>query len=86
MRKNNQYLEERILEEAKYIINTGSTLRKAAKVFGVSKSTIHKDMRKLLPEVSPLRALEVREVLNENLAERHIRGGISTQLKYKNAN
>lgn len=78
------YIEERVLDVAQYIITTGSTIRKAAKEFGVSKSTIHKDMLERLPKINSSISREVQGVVNINKAERHLRGGIATKLKYCN--
>lgn len=77
------YIEERVLEVAKYIIGSKATIRKTAKVFGVSKSTIHKDMTERLPKINPQIAMETKNILDYNKAERHIRGGKATKLKYK---
>lgn len=77
------YIEERALEIAKYIISEKSTVRQAASVFGVSKSTVHKDVTERLPKINPLVASMVKEVLEQNKAERHIRGGKATKMKYK---
>lgn len=77
------YIEQRVLEVAQYIIESKSTIRKTATVFGVSKSTIHKDMTERLPKINPQIASEAKNVLELNKAERHIRGGKATQLKYK---
>ncbi|WP_461206707.1 sporulation transcriptional regulator SpoIIID [Clostridium sp. DL1XJH146] len=77
------YIEERVLEVAKYIIESKATIRKTAKVFGVSKSTIHKDMTERLPKINPQIATEAKIVLDLNKAERHIRGGKATKMKYK---
>lgn len=77
------YIEERVLEVANYIIDSKATIRKTAKVFGVSKSTIHKDMTERLPKINPSIALEAKNILDLNKAERHIRGGKATKLKYK---
>jgi putative DeoR family transcriptional regulator, stage III sporulation protein D len=77
------YIEERVLEVANYIINSKATIRKTAKVFGVSKSTIHKDMTERLPKINPQVADEAKNILDENKAERHIRGGKATKMKYK---
>lgn len=74
--------EERIIEEGMYIVEHKSTVRDTAKVFGVGKSTIHKDVAERLRYYNVALYLEVREVLNENLKERHIRGGEATKLKY----
>ena len=77
------YIEERVLEVAQYIIYSIATIRKTAKVFGVSKSTIHKDMTERLPKINPDIAEEAKSILDLNKAERHIRGGKATKLKYK---
>lgn len=77
------YIEERVLEVAKYIIDSKATIRKTAKVFGVSKSTIHKDMTERLPKINPQIAKEAKNILDFNKAERHIRGGKATKMKYK---
>jgi sporulation transcriptional regulator SpoIIID len=77
------YIEERVLEVARYIICSKATIRKTAKVFGVSKSTIHKDMTERLPKINPQIALETKNIMDYNKAERHIRGGKATKLKYK---
>lgn len=80
------YIEERVLEVAKYIIESKATIRKTAKIFGVSKSTVHKDITERLPKINPAVAKEAREILELNKAERHIRGGRATKLKYKAVN
>ncbi len=80
------YIEERVLELANYIIETNSTVRAAAKKFRVSKSTVHKDITERLTEINSSLAAEVKEVLSNNKAERHIRGGQATKMKYKNLN
>ena len=77
------YIEERVLEVANYIINSKATIRKTAKAFGVSKSTIHKDMTERLPKINPQVADEAKNILDVNKAERHIRGGKATKMKYK---
>lgn len=77
------YIEERVLEVAQYIIDSRATIRKTARVFGVSKSTIHKDMTERLPKINPCIADEAKCILDSNKAERHIRGGEATKLKYK---
>ncbi|MBE6031263.1 MAG: sporulation transcriptional regulator SpoIIID [Clostridiales bacterium] len=78
------YIEERVLELARYIIETKSTVRGAASKFRVSKSTVHKDITERLAEINPSLATEVKTVLDNNKAERHIRGGIATREKYIN--
>lgn len=77
------YIEVRALEIAKYILDEGATVRQAAGEFGVSKSTVHKDVTERLPKINPLIAAMVKNVLETNKAERHIRGGKATKLKYK---
>lgn len=77
------YIEERVLEVARYIIESKATIRKTAKVFGVSKSTIHKDMTERLPKINPQVAQEAKDILDLNKSERHIRGGKATKMKYK---
>ena len=76
-------IEERACALAAYIIENRATVRAAAKKFDVSKSTVHKDLRDRLPVLNPALYAQVREVLDENKAERHIRGGIATRKKYK---
>ncbi len=78
----NKDLVSRIKEEAKYLIKTKKTIREVAQVFGISKSTIHKDMQERLKKVSPTLYKEVRVVLNEHLEIRHIKGGETTKQKY----
>ena len=77
------YIEERVLEVAQYILDSKTTIRKTAKVFGVSKSTIHKDMTERLPKINPLIAEQTQLILELNKSERHIRGGKATKMKYK---
>lgn len=77
------YIEQRVLDVANYIIESKATIRKTAMIFGVSKSTIHKDMTERLPKINPQIADEAKNVLELNKSERHIRGGKATQLKYK---
>lgn len=79
------YIEERVLELAQYIIDTKSTVRAAAKKFRVSKSTVHKDVTERLLEINPGLASEVKDVLENNKAERHLRGGMATREKYQHA-
>ncbi len=77
------YIEDRVLEVAKYIIESEATIRKTASVFGVSKSTIHKDMTERLPKINAQIAEEAKNILDLNKAERHMRGGKATKMKYK---
>ena len=76
------YIEERVLELARYIIDTGATVRSTAAKFRISKSTVHKDITERLREINPGLAAEVKEVLENNKAERHLRGGLATREKY----
>lgn len=80
------YIEERALEIAKYIIGEGATVRQTANIFGVSKSTVHKDVTERLPRINPLISKQVKSVLEKNKAERHIRGGKATKIKYSSMN
>ena len=73
----------RARELAVYIIETRTTIRQAAKYFGLSKSTVHKDLTERLPLANRALYRQVREILNCNKAERHIRGGLATRKKYK---
>lgn len=75
-------LTNRVLNEADYIIDSRCTVRECGKYFGISKSTVHKDMTKRLSRISPGLYDGVRKVLDENKAQRHIRGGIATKNKY----
>ena len=77
------YISERVIREAEYIIETKSTVRAAALHFNISKSTVHKDVTERLKEVDKELFKDVRKVLNTNLSERHIRGGMATKNKYK---
>ena len=76
------YIEERATDIANYIIETNATVRQAAKKFGISKSTVHKDVTERLIQINPALASQARYVLNQNKAERHIRGGLATREKY----
>ena len=80
------YIEERVLELANYILETGSTVRSAAVKFRISKSTVHKDITERLHEINPGLAAQVKTVLDNNKAERHIRGGMATKEKYQHKN
>lgn len=75
-------IDERAIELAHYIIDSKDTVRGTAKKFGISKSTVHKDVSERLKKINPSLAREVRRILDENKAERHIRGGMATKLKY----
>ena len=76
------YIEERAMEIARYIIDNNTTVRQAAKHFGISKSTVHKDVTERLVQVNPSLAAEARKALDVNKSERHIRGGLATREKY----
>ncbi|MFI3313690.1 MAG: sporulation transcriptional regulator SpoIIID [Eubacteriales bacterium] len=75
--------EERALVIGQYILQNRTTVRQAAKAFGVSKSTVHKDVTQRLEHYNHALFLQVQELLEQNKAERHIRGGLATQAKYK---
>ena len=76
-------MEHRSILLGEYIIETGATVRAAAKVFGVSKSTVHKDVTERLSRDDPVLYTQVKSVLEKNKSERHIRGGLATRRKYK---
>ena len=75
-------IEERAVKLAHYITYSKDTVRGAAKKFGISKSTVYKDVAERLKKINPALAKEVRVILDENKAERHIRGGMATKRKY----
>ena len=77
-----EYIEERAIQIANYIIDENATVRQTAKRFGISKSTVHKDLTEKLPVINHALATQVREVLDVNKSERHIRGGLATKEKY----
>ena len=85
-RKNTYIADERLSQRAislaNYIIENKSTVRQAAKIFGVSKSTVHKDLTERLENIDSSLAIEVRKILDLNKSERHIRGGMATKEKY----
>ena len=76
-------IEDRACRLAIYMIENGGTVRAAAARYGVSKSTVHKDLTRRLPEVDPALFRQVKELLERNKAERHLRGGAATRRKYK---
>ena len=76
-------IDKRACDLAVYIIETGATVRRAAQHFGISKSTVHKDLSQRLPRCNRHLYLQVRRILDLNKAERHIRGGLATKLKYQ---
>lgn len=77
------YIEERILSIAEYTVNHQSTVRETAKKFGISKSTVHKDLRERLPQLNTSLSESVNKILDFNKSERHIRGGLATKRKYQ---
>ena len=80
------YIEERAINIANYIIDHNATVRQTAKQFGISKSTVHKDVTDRLSQINPSLAKEARKVLDVNKSERHIRGGLATKEKYLQIN
>ena len=80
------YIEERILSIAEYTIHNNSTVRSTAKKFGISKSTVHKDLRERLPLLNADLSKDVNKILDFNKSERHIRGGMATKNKYLQKN
>ena len=76
------YIEDRVKRTAEYVLDSNATVRQAARVFGTSKSTAHKDLTERLYALSPQTAKEVAKVLRKNRDERHIRGGNATKIKY----
>jgi putative DeoR family transcriptional regulator (stage III sporulation protein D) len=76
-------IEQRACSLAVYIIETGATIRATASHFGISKSTVHKDLQQRLPRCNPLLYEQVRKVLDVNKMERHIRGGMATKRMYQ---
>lgn len=76
-------MEQRASVLAVYMIENRSTVRAAAQKFGISKSTVHKDLISKLPQENPVLYQQVRQLLDQNKAERHLRGGMATQKKYK---
>ncbi|OPJ56070.1 sporulation transcriptional regulator SpoIIID [Alkalithermobacter paradoxus] len=77
-----EYIEKRAIIMGQYILDKGATVRETAKNFGISKSTVHKDVTERLFEINPVLAKEVKNILDKNKSERHIRGGMATKLKY----
>ena len=76
------YIEERAVKTAEYIIETKATVRQTARKFGVSKSTVHKDVSERLKKINPKLYRQVKELMDTNKQERHIRGGLATREKY----
>lgn len=78
----NSFYEHRVRDLAVYVIENKATVRKTASVFGISKSTVHKDLSKRLKKISPILFSQVNRILQINKQQRHIRGGNATKLKY----
>lgn len=78
-----EYIRKRVVEICNFILESQATVRQAAGVFGVSKSTVHKDMTDRLPTINKQMAQEVKKILETNKAERHLRGGEATRKKYQ---
>jgi putative DeoR family transcriptional regulator (stage III sporulation protein D) len=76
------YIRKRAVKVAQHILNTSDTVRQTAQVFGISKSTVHKDVAERLPRINQEMADQVKSILDKNKAERHIRGGEATRQKY----
>mgnify|MGYP001431413641 CR=1 FL=1 len=77
------YIRERTIKIGRYFVETRNTVRSIAKEFGVSKSTVHKDLTERLPEINPELASKVKEILEYHKSVRHLRGGEATKVKYK---
>ena len=77
-----EYIEARAIDIANYIIENNATVRQTAGQFGISKSTVHKDVTERLEQINPSLAAQARKVLDVNKSERHIRGGMATREKY----
>lgn len=75
-------VKNRVASAGRYILKTGATVRACAEIFGVSKTTVHKDMRERLPKIDPFLAEQVDAVLRKNREERHLRGGVATRSRY----
>lgn len=79
----NDYIWQRVIDIANYVLKTGDTVRAVAEAFGVSKSTVHKDLTERLYQINPGMAEQVKIILENNKAERHLRGGEATRRKYQ---
>lgn len=77
------YIQKRVMDISNYILERQATVRQTATIFGVSKSTVHKDITERLPVVNEIVAKQVRDILENNKAERHLRGGEATRKKYR---
>lgn len=80
------YIRKRAVKIGKYIVRTSATVRQTADIFGISKSTVHKDVAERLPRINKELAEEVKKVMGQNKAERHLRGGEATRQKYMTQN
>ncbi len=76
------YIHQRVIEISNYILETRATVRQVARSFGVSKSTVHKDVTERLPQINRHLARQVKKILDQNKSERHLRGGEATRIKY----
>lgn len=76
------YIRKRAVKVGQYIIKTSDTVRQTAEVFGISKSTVHKDVTERLPRINKELAEQVKQILDKNKSERHLRGGEATRKKY----
>ena len=81
-----KFISNRVVMEARYLVEKGSTVRATAKVFGVSKSTVHKDLTERLKHINSSLYADTLKVLKINLLERHVRGGLATRRKYQKIN
>ena len=77
-----EHIRERVLTLSNYIIESGATVRQTASRYGISKSTVHKDVTERLPQLNEVTASRVRSILDKNKAQRHLRGGEATRQKY----
>jgi putative DeoR family transcriptional regulator (stage III sporulation protein D) len=77
-----EHIWRRVIDISEYVLENRATVRDAAKTFGISKSTVHKDVTERLPRLNPALAAKVKEILDSNKAERHLRGGEATRRKY----
>ena len=78
-----EYIKERTLQVARHILETEDTIRKTAEIFSLSKSTVHNDLSKRLGRIDAKTYAQIKQILDKNFAEKHIRGGYSTQKKFK---
>ncbi|MFA6807434.1 MAG: sporulation transcriptional regulator SpoIIID [Eubacteriales bacterium] len=78
-----EHIKKRAVDIGTYIVESSSTVRQTAEIFGVSKSTVHKDITERLPSINQKMSMQVKHILESNKAERHIRGGEATKRKYK---